>query len=149
MSEKASLQLEVGSDDHLFEWMMSRYQETMRVKSFQGPAVSLVSVLQRDLPVASRLLVLRAVHDNEPIAGICLAYHGAAATYLIGWNGQNGRKLKANQYLLWQAIAHLKRSGFNGFDLGGIDDEDTSGIASFKLGLGGERYELVGEYWKW
>jgi hypothetical protein len=33
--------------------------------------------------------------------------------------------------------------------LGGIDEELTPGISAFKLGLGGEQYELVGEYWKW
>jgi lipid II:glycine glycyltransferase (peptidoglycan interpeptide bridge formation enzyme) len=68
---------------------------------------------------------------------------------LAGWNGPEGRTLKANQYLLWQAIAHLKQRGLRWFDLGGFNEERNPGIAAFRLGLHGERYESVGEFWKW
>lgn len=46
---------------------------------------------------------------------ICVALHGNSATYLIGWNGDVGRKLKANQFLLWNSIVILKK-----MDLGGL-----------------------------
>ena len=128
---------------------MTRYQELMKNKSFHGASVSLLVALQKRLPQSSKPVVLRALHGGEVVAGVCLAHHGSAATYLLGWNGTFGRNIKANQYLLWQAISHLKASGTIGFDLGGINAEDTFGITAFKLGLGGERYELVGEYWKW
>ena len=39
--------------------------------------------------------------------------------------------------------------GHKSLHLGGISQEHTPGITAFKLGLNGERYELVGEYWKW
>src|ERR1039457_4092334 len=42
---------------------------------------------------------------------------------LAGWNGPEGRTLKANQYLHWQAIAHLKQRGLRWFDLGGFNEE--------------------------
>jgi lipid II:glycine glycyltransferase (peptidoglycan interpeptide bridge formation enzyme) len=57
--------------------------------------------------------------------------------------------LKANQYLLWQAILQLQQRAFRWFDVGGISEEALPGITAFKLGLNGERYELAGEYWKW
>lgn len=94
-------------------------------------------------------LMLRAAHDGKLAAAICLTCHGSAAACLVGWEGYKGRNLKANQYLLWQAIVHIKQSGLHRFDLGGISEENTSGITAFKLGLNGERYELVGEYLKW
>jgi lipid II:glycine glycyltransferase (peptidoglycan interpeptide bridge formation enzyme) len=50
---------------------------------------------------------------------------------------------------LWQAIVYLKQAGLDCFDLGGVDQELTPGIAAFKLGMNGRRYELLGEYWKW
>jgi lipid II:glycine glycyltransferase (peptidoglycan interpeptide bridge formation enzyme) len=105
--------------------------------------------LRRRVSGDDELVVFRAMHDGDAVAGICVASHGSAATYLLGWNGDRGRALKANQYLLWQAIVNLKTSGFRWFDLGGVDEETTPGIAAFKLGLGGERYELVGEYLRW
>lgn len=147
-SEKADLKLEAGCDDQLFYWMMARYKELMRDKDFSGMPVELLLALRKYLPADSRLIVMRAVRDTQAVAGICLVCHGSAATYLLGWNGPEGRKLKANQYLLWQAVVYLKQAGFDWFDLGGIDEDHTPGIAAFKLGLRGERYELVGEYWK-
>lgn len=148
-SEKADLKLEAGGDDQLFDWMMARYRELMRDKNFSGMPVDLLLALRKQLPAESRLIVMRAVHDAQAVAGICLVCHGSAATYLLGWNGPEGRKLKANQYLLWQAVVYLKQAGLDWFDLGGLDEDHTPGIAAFKLGLRGERYELVGEYWKW
>jgi hypothetical protein len=148
-AEKSDLRLESGSDDRLFEWMVEKYEELMLQKGFVGAPVSSLLALRARLPAGSPLLILRAFHGEEAIAGICLARHGAAATYLLGWNGPAGRRLRANQYLLWNAIALLKNSGLEWFDLGGISEDDTPGIASFKLGLKGKRYESVGEYWKW
>ena len=126
-----------------------QYQELMQEKDFSGPAIGLLRNLRNHLDDGEQLLILRAMHEGEPVAGVCLARHGSAATYLLGWNGHKGRNLKANQYLLWQAIKYLKQSGSRWFDLGGISEENTPGITAFKLGLNGERYELVGEYWKW
>lgn len=148
-SERANLKLEAGSDGQLFDWMLARYKELMRDKDFSGMPVDLLLALRKHLPAESRLVVMRAVHDAQAVASICLVCHGSAATYLLGWNGPEGRKLKANQYLLWQAVVYLKQAGLDWFDLGGIDEDHTPGIAAFKLGLRGERYELVGEYWKW
>jgi hypothetical protein len=148
-SEKAGLQVEIGSDAQLFDWMLARYQELMLESNFTGPPISFLLALRKHFDNGSPLLILRAVTEGEAVAGICLIPHGATATYLLGWNGQKGRNLKANQYLLWQAIVHLKQRGVRWLDLGGISEEHTPGVTAFKLGLNGERYELVGEYWKW
>lgn len=148
-SEKAGLKLDVGSDVATFDWMIARYEEMKQEKAFSGPPIELLLNLHRSCSGDDQLLILRAVHEGELVAGICVARHGAAATYLLGWNGSKGRNLKANQYLLWQAVVHLKQSGTHWFDLGGISEDRTPGITAFKLGLNGERYALVGEYWKW
>ncbi|MES2510146.1 MAG: GNAT family N-acetyltransferase [Pseudomonadota bacterium] len=148
-SEKAGLTLEVQHGDQSFAWMIARYRELMQEKKFSGSSAHLLMALRQSVSRDAHLIVLRALHENNAVAGICIARHGASATYLLGWNGDAGRNLKANQYLLWQATLYLKGEGLEWFDLGGIDEEHTPGIASFKLGFGAERYELVGEYWKW
>jgi hypothetical protein len=148
-AEKAGLTLEVGKSDELFDWILRRYGQVMSARYFRGPPPKLLRDLRRRVSGDDELVVFRAMHDGDAVAGICVASHGSAATYLLGWNGDRGRALKANQYLLWQAIVNLKTSGFRWFDLGGVDEETTPGIAAFKLGLGGERYELVGEYLRW
>jgi hypothetical protein len=149
VSKKNKFKLEIGCDDDLFNWMMNKYQELMQEKNFNGPPISLIQALRKHLGSDDQLIILRAVHDGEPVAGICLVEHGCTATYLLGWNGCKGRNLKANYYLLWSAITHLKQLGMLWFDLGGICEEKTPGVTAFKRGLNGKHYELVGEYWKW
>ena len=148
-AERAALEPEIGSDDQLFDWMLARYRENMQEKKFHGPAIGMLRSLRQQLEDDSQPIVLRALSGGAAVAGICVVPHGAAATYLLGWNGPVGRKLKANQYLLWQATAYLKQRGLRWFDLGGFDELRDPGVAAFKLGLNGERYELVGEFWKW
>ena len=148
-SERAGLVPDISGEEGPFEWMLDRYRENMQVKDFQGPSIDLLRSLRGHLDANAQPIVLRALIGGEAVAGICLVPHGVAATYLLGWNGSDGRDLKANQFLLWNAIVHLKQRGFFWFDLGGIESERSPGIASFKLGLNGERYESVGEYWKW
>ena len=148
-AEKAGLALEIGGGDELFDWMIAKYESLMEARNFSGASVGLLRALHKKAGSTEKLTVLRALHEGEPVAGICVARHGCAATYLLGWNGHAGRRLKPNQFLLWQAIRYLKEAGAQWFDLGGISEENTPGITAFKLGLNGERYELVGEYWKW
>jgi len=148
-SERTGLHLDIASDDRSFEWMIARYLENMQDRNFRGPDIELLRNVRHHLDIESLPIILRALVAGEAVAGICLIPHGVAATYLLGWNGNDGRNLKANQYLLWQAIVHLRQRGLRWLDLGGVDEERTPGIAAFKLGINGERYESVGEFWKW
>lgn len=139
-AEKAGLSAEMPGD---LDWLMTRYEELMHEHSFSGTPPSLI----RQLASYSELLVLRAITaEGEAVGGILVARHGASATYLVGWNGDAGRKLKANNFLLWQAIIALSEQGCQWLDLGGIDAALTPGIAAFKRGMNGEEYCLAGEY---
>ena len=148
-SEKAGLEPIFGTDQKIFDWLMEEHERDMAEKKFSGISVNLLSNLRSRGLNNSNLIVHKVSKDEEPIAGICIAVHGIAATYLVGWNGKQGRALKANQFLLWNAIEELKKRGVKHFDLGGINSDDTPSITAFKLGLSGEPYELVGEYIKW
>ncbi len=148
-SEKTGLHCEIGTDDHLYDWMILRYKELIREQNFTGIPVDTLNSLRRHSAKYSSLIIIRGIHDDVAVAGIGIALHGCSATYLIGWNGLAGRKMKANQFIIWQSIIYLKQLGIKWFDLGGIDTQNTPGIAAFKGGLRGSHYELVGEYWKW
>ena len=73
------------------------------------------------------------------------AIHGGSATYLVGWTGDAGRRVRAQNLLLWHAVERLKAAGIRWFDLGGIN-ADAAGVAHFKRGMGGEIVNLVGGY---
>jgi len=92
------------------------------------------------------LRAYNAVEDESVVSGIVVATTNNEATYLIGWNSPRGRSLYANQLLLWTAMADSQKNGILSFDLGGIDEEKSSGVAKFKNGVNGENYELAGTF---
>lgn len=85
---------------------------------------------------------------NEIEAGIVIATTQAEATYLIGWSSEIGRKYYLTQFCLWEAIKICKSEQLDFFDLGGVDYQNSFGVAKFKQGLNGEHFELVGTYLK-
>ncbi|MCB9096273.1 MAG: peptidoglycan bridge formation glycyltransferase FemA/FemB family protein [Arcobacter sp.] len=147
-SEKMELCLEEDWSCSNWELLKEKYNESMQEKKFKGISVSLIDSIKNQSKLQKSFLILKAKNKDEFVAMICVALHGNSATYLIGWNGDVGRKLKANQFLLWNSIVILKKNGFRWFDLGGIDEINTPSIAEFKLGVNGKRYELTGEYFK-
>jgi lipid II:glycine glycyltransferase (peptidoglycan interpeptide bridge formation enzyme) len=90
--------------------------------------------------------VLRARAAGQWVAGVLIVRHGTSATYLVGWSGDDGRKARATNALLWAALGELARRGCEWLDLGGIDDTATPGVAEFKRGMGGREYVLSGTY---
>jgi lipid II:glycine glycyltransferase (peptidoglycan interpeptide bridge formation enzyme) len=138
---------ELDVSEQGFQWMMRCYAEMQKQKDFQGPAISLLVELRQQLEQKKDFLICRALNsEKEVVAAAVLSFHGSSATYLIGWNGNEGRKLKANNFLLWNGILELKRRGCQWFDIGGIDEINTPDISRFKKGMNGELYSLIGEW---
>lgn len=148
-AEKAGLTVEAGDDAQSLDWLMTQYRALMADKGFGGAPPALIARLRDNAFTPRDLTVLRALTpEGEAVSGILLARHGSAATYLVGWNGDAGRRLKAGNLLLWTAMLHLRDQGCRALDLGGIDEVLTPGIAAFKRGMKGEEYRLAGEFLK-
>ena len=148
ISEKNNIQIEIGANEELKKWMLVTYSENMKIKGFTGISLPILKHLFNSKSKNCEIIICRASIDKTNISGLCVVTHGSSATYLIGWTGQLGRKKRANHFMLWSVIKELKVRGLEWLDLGGIDAESTPGITDFKLGMGGERYELMGESWK-
>ncbi|VVB88608.1 Acetyltransferase (GNAT) domain protein [uncultured archaeon] len=146
--ERANLTLEVSFSDEDFQWLIEQYKKMMLIKRFKGMSIDLLFSLRNHMKNKDQMPVMRAMSEGKPIAGVLIVRHGLACTYLVGWNSPEGRTLKAHNFLLWNAALEMKRKGCMWFDLGGISDEETPEIALFKRGMGGEEYQLVGEWWQ-
>lgn len=83
--------------------------------------------------------------SSEQCGVLVSIIHGDTSTYLIGNTNICGRKLNANYAMLWNAILEAKLRGCKWFDLGGLNDNTPKGVAHFKSGLNGEKYQLIGE----
>jgi dTDP-4-amino-4,6-dideoxygalactose transaminase len=147
-AEKQELQVESGSSQNLIDWVCEIHNENMNRKGFKGISSELLKSLALEEDSDNPVIVYKAISQGLAVAAVCVAYHGNAATYLIGWTSQEGRRLKANYLLLWEAIKELQDKKKDWFDLGGIDREATPGITGFKTGMNGELYSIVPTGWR-
>lgn len=115
----------------------------MRDKEFRGPSVNLANALYHEDP--EHFLVLQALWENQPVAGMVIVQHGYFAEYYVGWFGSLGRKLNAGNFLYWKATVAMKERGCHWLDLGGYSSLDK-GYSRFKSGMQGTDYQLCGEY---
>lgn len=146
-AEKQELQVESGSSQNLVDWVCDIHNENMKGKGFKGISSEFLKSLALEEDTDNPVIVYKATSQGLAVAAVCVTYHGNAATYLIGWTSEEGRRLKANYLLLWEAIKELQDRKKDWFDLGGIDAEATPGITGFKTGMNGELYTIVPAGW--
>ncbi len=147
-SERVGAQTKYTTEIDDFIWFEEMYEMLRSGKGFHGIPSNLFRSIWESFRTTGNAHLLVCVHEFEKVGAILLVTHGNSATYLAGWNGFVGRKINANNLLLWKAVVHLKSMGIIFFDLGGIDNLNTPSIASFKLGMNPETYSTVGEFIK-
>jgi lipid II:glycine glycyltransferase (peptidoglycan interpeptide bridge formation enzyme) len=145
-SERKHMEVHVRSDRATFNWLMTKYAEDRRDKQYRGPSVPLLRSLFEFCRQRDEAMMFVATKENETVAAILLFRHGASATYQVGWTSEEGRNLRAHQFLLWHGLLKLKSLGCQSLDLGGIHPEEAAGVTQFKRGLGGEEFQLIGIY---
>ena len=145
-AEAAGLRTDMASGDGpRLDWLLDRYETHRRKIRYLGPAPALIRAFAAAVGKKREVLVMRALHDGAPIAGILLLCHGASATYFVGWTSDEGRRRRAHNLLLWRGALALRERGITWLDLGGINPA-APGVARFKLGMGGEFVTLAGTY---
>lgn len=138
----------VSNADNEIKTLLRDYQQLVKKKGFDIDAVSVdfLLQLQEALPEKNKLLVFNADCKGQCLGRLLIARYGhTAMAYIIGQNIA-GQGRHVNHYLYWEAIKKMKAMGYSWFDLGGAHPQNTpSGIMQFKLGFGGEAYQLANE----
>lgn len=141
-AERSGLTLRVSQSDEALQWMLDRHAENMRSKRFSGPSRSLLQALHKSSP--GDFLILQALQQGEPVAGMILARFGPVAEYYVGWFGEAGRQANCGNFLYWHAICEARRAGHLWFDLGGYYSNDR--FSKFKQNVRGAEYRLTGDW---
>ena len=90
------------------------------------------------------LVLVQAIHEQRPVAGLVLIRVGPLADGVVAWFGPEARDLKAGNVVAWGAIEEMHRLGCTIYDVGGTNSD--KGFSTFKAGMKGEDYLLLGEY---
>lgn len=144
-AEKSDLGVRQASGGRTFDWLVDHAEVFRRRKGYLGLPTALVRGIARATADKRDVLVLTASAGKQRVAGALLFRHGASATYSLGWSGAEGRRLQAQNLLLWHALLELRKRGVRWFDLGGVNSA-APGVARFKLGLGGRLHTLAGTF---
>lgn len=141
---KNDLTLEWDLDGKYLDWILGHYQAEKSEKQYHGPP----SAMLRDLSNSfdhGHTLIVRALHQGRPVAGIMIILHGTSATYQMACRKSGGRNsLSLHHYMLWEGIQFLKERSYTDFDLGGIHHDMPEGLQHFKKAAGGRLITLAG-----
>ncbi len=145
-AETFGLEHTIGNGPENTQHLLEDYEEFLRKKNFSTPVTAqFVGSLQRMLPDPQKMWVLSAFDRGRRLGSILLAPYNTTVEYLVGALGEDGKRLNAGQYLLWNGILEMKQRGYERFDLGGMHPQKTPvGILRFKQGLGATSYALMG-----
>lgn len=146
-AEKSDLMIvRSGTKPNQYDWILEAEQAQQKQKRYVGMPTGLVAGFQSAKKVGEGVRIWRADLDRERVATMLFLIHGKGATYHMGWSNDAGRRSAAHNLILWRAIEALKAEGVTSLDLGGVNTEQSPGVARFKLGTGGEPVTLCGTY---
>lgn len=141
-ADKAGVTVRVATDEAAHEWMIERHLQNMAEKGFSGHGADFLRALRRHS--GDDYVLLQAMHEGRPVAGLVMLKFGTTADSIVAWFGEDGRKVKAGNAITWGAIQEMQRRGCISYDVGGIGSD--KGFVSFKSGMNGAEYFLVGEH---
>lgn len=140
-----------GSKTKHYNWLLEREGEQRSNRGYSAVPLGLVPAYQNTQSALSAggtppIVSVTAHEKGAQIAGALFLLHGSSATYHIGWAGERGRALNAQNRVLFEGMLALKDQGVKWLDMGGVDTGPQAAIARFKLGLGHPPETLVGSY---
>lgn len=142
-AERAGVRLAEEGD---FDWLLRAEGAQRAARGYRALPAGFVGAWAKAVKGGVMCLSARDA-SGQALAGVLCLRHGAAASYHIGWSGDEGRAVGAHNLLLWQAALRLKARGVGQLDLGDINSEAGAGLMHFKLGTGAAVRALGASLW--
>ena len=142
---KMGLQIKINYDKKSLYNIFDLYEFEKKKKNYKGIDSSLLkNWYANNNDGSNKLIAFKAYKKIEGkdvfVGAIVICIYEVTATYLLAVNNEKRIKYVSN-ILLWESIKFARKNGCLFFDLGGIDQIKTPGIASFKLGLNPKLHE--------
>jgi hypothetical protein len=128
------------------DWLLRADLAQQRKAGFRALPHALIPAFAAIAPDA--VMVHTAWLDNSVVAAMVFLQHAPVVTYHLGWTGDLGRKTGAHYLILTGAAAGFGARGCHRLDLGGVDTDNSPGLARFKIGTGASIRTLGGTWIK-
>ena len=140
--------------DEILADVLKSYADLQKRNEFEGIDSALIKEMSKYQSADCHfdLYIAELVNNsglNEILGYRLIIRSGYTALDFLVSTNERGRELDANTSLYWHAIIQAKENGCRWFDIGGVNENTTKGIAEFKQGLNAVPYKLVGEWRKW
>lgn len=148
-AEKVDTQINIGGHKtHHYAWLLEKEAAQRKARSYQATPLELVPLFKTVAEHAGEpgVLSVTALSGRRKIAGAVFLLHGTSATYHMGWVGDEGRSVGAQNHVLFEGMCALRQKGIHFLDLGGINTAEGAGIARFKLGTGAAPVTYIGSW---
>ena len=144
----------VNFTDEMLADVLKSYADLQKRNEFEGIDSALIKEISKSQSADCMfdLYIAELVNNsglNEILGYRLIIRSGCTALDFLVSTNEKGRELDANSALYWHAIIQAKENGCRWFDIGGLNENTTKGIAEFKQGLNAAPYKLVGEWRKW
>lgn len=96
---------------------------------------SFFAQIQRHVLATKQGWIVLAHQGKLPVAGAVFFHFGRQAIYKFGASDETRQQLRANNLVMWQAIQHYAKEGFDRLDFGRTS-LGNDGLRKFKLGWG-------------
>lgn len=150
-AEKRKLEIHEDVPGASLDAFIASYLEDRMRKNYYGPSETFLTRIWRSARKEEGRakgdggMLIWALKDSVPIAGMLFFCHGNTATYQVAFTTDAGRDMSAHYVMMWDAIARLKARGISTIDMGGLA-KDNDGLNAFKTGCGAKPYALCGIY---
>ena len=138
-AEKQGLLMIEGTGPDILAVAIELASEMKERKRYFGAGASNLMGIQRNLSEDSKIKVMYAEYEGEPVAALGWQTLGKVGFPVIAATGNKGLKLKASFLLWWKMIEFYHGRGFRCLDVGGVHAGRNPGGYLFKSRLTGKK----------
>jgi hypothetical protein len=140
-AEQSGLTFELSRDLEAVRAFYGLFCKTRRRHGAPPQPYEFFASIQRNVLARKQGWVALARDGQVPVAGAVYLNFGKTAIYKFGASDDRFNKLRANNLVMWEAIKHLAREGFEFLEFGRTS-LTNQGLNNFKLSWGATEYRI-------
>lgn len=143
-AEKASLDIQQGTDQSYIDVLDDLYQHLLQRKGFEGLSVDTFAQTQRLLPAPEKMNVVLARKDQQVVTAHITSHLGDTALGVLAGSSEAALQLNSTYLVWWHTLLAANRAGMKRYDLAGIDPEKNPKVFQYKQRMGAVEARHIG-----